>query len=63
MEGRLSNHGGTPSIDGGYGCMHLVKNNRVDTLDSAANALNVSANQLKTSLPTNIRGGAALNIF
>src|SRR5438105_377799 len=38
MEGRLSNHGGAPSIDGGYGCMHLVKNTRVDTLDSAAQA-------------------------
>lgn len=60
MEGRLSNHGGTPSIDGGYGCMHLVKNNRVDTLDSAASMLHLSADQLKTSLPANIRGGAAL---
>ncbi|MBO0779287.1 MAG: N-acetylmuramoyl-L-alanine amidase [Ktedonobacteraceae bacterium] len=26
MEGRLSNHGGSPSVDGGYGCMHLVTN-------------------------------------
>ncbi|TMC18382.1 MAG: N-acetylmuramoyl-L-alanine amidase [Chloroflexi bacterium] len=26
MEGRLSNHGSAPSIDGGYGCMHLVTN-------------------------------------
>ena len=60
MEGRLSNHGGTPSIDGGYGCMHLVKNNRVDTLDSAAAAAHVSVDQLKASLPQNIRGGAAL---
>ena len=60
MEGRLSNHGGTPSIDGGYGCMHLVKNNRVDTLDSAASMLHLSADQLKASLPANIRGGAAL---
>jgi N-acetyl-anhydromuramyl-L-alanine amidase AmpD len=25
MEGRLSNHNGNPSIDSGYGCMHLVK--------------------------------------
>jgi len=25
MEGRLSNHGGTPSVDGGYSCMHLVQ--------------------------------------
>src|SRR5579864_6541852 len=36
MEGRLSNHQGYPSVDRGYGCMHLVKNNRVDTLDTAA---------------------------
>lgn len=27
MEGHLSNHDGSPSVDGGYGCMHLVKNN------------------------------------
>lgn len=60
MEGRLSNHGGTPSIDGGYGCMHLVKNDRVDTLDSAAGLLHVSADQLKSSMTANIRGGAML---
>ena len=24
MEGRLSDHRGTPSLDGGYGCMHLT---------------------------------------
>jgi len=60
MEGRLSDHGGAPSVDGGYGCMHLVKNSSVDTLDSAAKLLNVSAAQLKTNLPANIRGGAAL---
>lgn len=60
MEGRLSNHGGAPSIDGGYGCMHLVKNSRVDTLDSAAQAAHVSVAQLKADLPENIRGGAAV---
>ena len=60
MEGRLSNHGGAPSIDGGYGCMHLVKNSRVDTLDQAAQAAHVSVEQLKATLPENIRGGAAL---
>jgi N-acetyl-anhydromuramyl-L-alanine amidase AmpD len=27
LEGRLSNHAGAASIDGGYTCMHLVKNN------------------------------------
>jgi N-acetyl-anhydromuramyl-L-alanine amidase AmpD len=60
MEGRLSNHGGAPSVDGGYGCMHLVQNNRVDTLASAAQAAHVSTTQLKASLAENIRGGAAL---
>src|SRR5579863_3884198 len=58
MEGRLSNHGGSPSIDNGYGCMHLIKNAHGDTLDRAAKELGVSAEQLKTDLPTTIFGGA-----
>jgi N-acetyl-anhydromuramyl-L-alanine amidase AmpD len=60
MEGRLSNHGGSPSIDNGFGCMHLVQNKSADTLDQAASILHVSANQLKTDIATNIRGGAAI---
>ncbi|HEX4207728.1 MAG TPA: peptidoglycan recognition family protein [Ktedonobacteraceae bacterium] len=60
MEGRLSNHGGSPSIDNGFGCMHLVKNGHADTLDQAASILHVNANQLKTDIATNIRGGAAV---
>jgi N-acetyl-anhydromuramyl-L-alanine amidase AmpD len=60
MEGRLSNHGGSPSIDNGFGCMHLVNNKSADTLDQAASILHVSANQLKTDIATNIRGGAAV---
>src|SRR6266700_895849 len=60
MEGRLSNHGGSPSIDQGYGCMHLVKNAHANTLDQAAQKLGVNEQQLKTDLPTNIRGGAIL---
>ena len=60
MEGRLSNHGGTASIDSGFGCMHLVKNAHADTLDSAASALHVSASQLKADIASNIRGGAAV---
>jgi hypothetical protein len=60
MEGRLSNHGGSPSVDQGYGCMHLVKNIHANTLDRAVQALGVSEQQLKTDLPTNIRGGAIL---
>lgn len=60
MEGRLSNNGGAPSMDNGYGCMHLIQNSRGDMLDQASHALGVSANQLKLDLPTNIRAGAAL---
>ncbi|MGH2510583.1 MAG: N-acetylmuramoyl-L-alanine amidase, partial [Ktedonobacteraceae bacterium] len=60
MEGRLSMHGGSPSIDNGYGCMHLVKNEHADTLDQAARLLQVSVSQLKTDFTTNIRGGAAV---
>lgn len=60
MEGRLSNHGGSPSIDQGYGCMHLVKNAHGNMLDRAAQRLGVSEQLLKTDLPTNIRGGAVL---
>ncbi|GHO45962.1 N-acetylmuramoyl-L-alanine amidase [Ktedonospora formicarum] len=60
MEGRLSNHGGSPSIDQGYGCMHLVKNKHADTLDQASRLLDVSTNQLKSDIATNIRGGAAV---
>ncbi|GHO57154.1 N-acetylmuramoyl-L-alanine amidase [Ktedonobacter robiniae] len=58
MEGRLSMHGGTPSIDQGYGCMHLVKSKKQDTLDQAAQDLHVSSAQLRSDLATNIRGGA-----
>lgn len=60
MEGRLSNHGGSPSIDNGFGCMHLAKNSNGDTLDQAARDLDVSAHQLQISIATNIRGGAAV---
>ncbi len=60
MEGRLSNHGGSASIDNGFGCMHLVKNSDADTLDQAATDLGVSVSALQQDLPTNIRGGAAV---
>src|SRR5258708_7612197 len=59
-EGNLSNHNGYPSEDNGYGCMHLVKNDRVDMLDEAAALLHEDPSQLQTSLPDNILGGAAL---
>ena len=60
MEGRFSNNGGNPSVDDGYGCMHLIQNEHGDVLDRAAHTLGVSVNQLKQDLPTNIRGGATL---
>jgi hypothetical protein len=60
LEGRLSNNAGAPSMDNGFGCMHLVKNSQSDTLERAATALQVSTARLKLSLPENIRGGAAL---
>jgi len=44
----------------GYGCMHLVDNEHADTLDQAAKDLNVSTDQLKSDMTTNIRGGAAV---
>src|SRR5258708_18998803 len=36
MEGRLSTHSGTPSIDGGYGLIPLIKKKTDDKLFSAA---------------------------
>lgn len=60
LEGRLSNNDGAPSMDDGFGCMHLVKNSQSDTLDRAAGELRVSPARLKLDLPENIRGGAAL---
>ncbi len=57
MEGRFSMHGGTPSINGGYGC-NLTKNRRIDTLDQAAQKLGVKPAVLQNDLNTNIRGTA-----
>lgn len=60
LEGRLSNHGGSASIDGGYGCMHLTRNTRSDTLGRAAKELSVSDQQLELNMSANIRGGAII---
>lgn len=60
MEGRLSMNGGRPSVDNGFGCMHLVQNSSGDPLDRAAREMGANASQLKLDMPTNIRGGAAL---
>lgn len=60
LEGRLSTNGGAPSVDNGFGCMHLVAGGRDGLLEHAARELGVSAERLKLELPENIRGGAAL---
>ena len=60
LEGRLSAHGGQPSVDGGYGCMHLVKNDKADTLDQAAKLTGLSVAALQHDTAANIRGGAAV---
>lgn len=60
MEGRLSANGGNPSVDDGFGCMHLVQDGRGNALDRAARELGVSVDKIKLEMPTNIRGGADL---
>ncbi|MEY9864005.1 N-acetyl-anhydromuramyl-L-alanine amidase AmpD [Catenulispora sp. GAS73] len=60
LEGRLSSHGGRPSVEGGYGCMNLVKNDRADTLDQAAKLTGLSVSALRHDTAANIRGGAAV---
>ena len=48
MEGHLSNHGGSPSIDDGYGCMHLVKNNSQSSgLGGAGRDLSIGTDMIK----------------
>src|SRR2546425_80638 len=60
VEGRMSAHQGRPSLDGGYGCMHLVRNQRTDTLGEAASLLNIPVATLQQDTPANIAGGAAV---
>ncbi|MBS2533368.1 N-acetylmuramoyl-L-alanine amidase [Catenulispora sp. NF23] len=60
LEGRLSAHSGQPSIDNGYGCMNLVKNDKTDTLDQAAKLTGLSVSALQHDTAANIRGGAAV---
>lgn len=49
-----------PSIDQGWGMMHLVQNNYCNTLYEATLLLNTSEIQLKEDAQLNIRGAAAL---
>jgi hypothetical protein len=60
LEGRLGAHGGQASVDGGYGCMNLVKNDKTDTLDQAAKLTGLSVSTLQHDTAANIRGGAAV---
>lgn len=59
-ETHLDSHDGEPSVDGGYGLMHLVRNPSVDTLDRAHALLGVPEPELRESALQNVRGGAAL---
>jgi N-acetyl-anhydromuramyl-L-alanine amidase AmpD len=49
-----------PSIDQGWGMMHLVQNNYCNTLGEAAQLLGVSEQVLKDDAQQNIRGAASL---
>ena len=49
-----------PSIDQGWGIMHLVENNYCDTLGDAAALLKIERQILKDDARQNIRGAAAL---
>lgn len=49
-----------PSIDYGWGMMHLVQNNYCNTLGEAAKLLKVSEQELKDNPQQNIRAAAAL---
>lgn len=49
-----------PSIDRGWGIMHLVENSYADTLGEAATLLGVNRQILKDDLRENIRGATAL---
>ncbi len=49
-----------PTVDQGWGIMHLVKNNYCNTLGEASKLINVSEQVLKDDAFQNIRGAAAL---
>ncbi|MBN1491261.1 MAG: N-acetylmuramoyl-L-alanine amidase, partial [Phycisphaerae bacterium] len=49
-----------PTIDGGYGIMHLVDNDGSQTLDEAATLTGYTVDELKADAIANIRGFAAL---
>ncbi|MBA4124485.1 MAG: hypothetical protein H0X72_18745 [Acidobacteria bacterium] len=55
-ETHFDNHKGEPSIDNGYGVMHLADNNENQSLNRAAATLQVPADVLKKDDWQNIRG-------
>jgi hypothetical protein len=59
-ETHLDDRHGAPSVDGGYGLMHLVDNPADDTLARARALLGVPEAKLRTDAAQNVRGGAAL---
>lgn len=59
-QSHFDNHDGEPSMENGYGVMHLADNNENQTLNRAAIILGVSVNRLKNDDSQNIRGGAAI---
>jgi hypothetical protein len=60
FEGHLSDHGGAPSSDGGYGCMDLARNSHLDTLGQATALLGVPVTSIRRSQALNIAGAAAV---
>lgn len=59
-ETRLDDHDGQPSVDNGYGVMHLVSNPHNNSLERAADLSRAEIHRLKSETAANIRGGAAL---
>src|SRR5919202_6223640 len=60
VQSHWSNHGGRPSIDGGYGLMGLVHNPERDTLGAAARPLGVPPGRVAHEDVLNVLGGARL---
>jgi hypothetical protein len=61
VESHWEQRGGEPSIDGGYGIMHLVDGEgEAGTLQKAAELTGITVDRLKADARSNIEGGAAL---
>ncbi|WP_124728371.1 N-acetylmuramoyl-L-alanine amidase [Staphylospora marina] len=59
-ESRWKDHEGKPSQMNGYGIMHLADNPANRSLERAEQLLGVPREKLKTDIPLNIRGAAAV---